>query len=78
MSLYHFQMLKLLHLSFFWKICKLYMDFFYMLNVWNMNYASPFKIHVLDYKVYVRFLQFTQQLGDFLSIMSINVANDHK
>lgn len=49
-----------------------------MLNVWKMSYASPFKIHVLKYKVYVRFLQFNQQLGDFLSIMSINVANDHK
>jgi len=43
-----------------------------------MSYASPFQIHVLEYMVYVRFLQFNQQLGDFLSIMSVNVANDHK
>ena len=49
-----------------------------MLNVWNISYASPFKIHVLEYKVYVRFSQFNQKLGDFLSITSINVANDHK
>jgi len=43
-----------------------------------MSYASPFKIHVLEYKVYVRFLQFNRQLGDLLSIMIVNVTNDHK
>ena len=29
MSLYYFQMLKLLHLSFYYNIYKLYMDFLY-------------------------------------------------